>query len=365
VFAYNHCWEWEVANRDAGLVPSHRLFGLEECRKLGHDARFCKLPRRFGRRFHRPWLWRIYQALVVVASQGNIDAVVATHESAALPLLAFRRLRLLRCPVLTLSVALSHPKNCRGMRGIVWRWLLRSADVVNVYASAQAERLRREFHLPGRVRVTAVPLGVDTAFFSADDRTPVSRHCLSVGTNEGRDFATLVRALPAGVGLTVVTDSANEAVIRNASTPDQNIEVLSGVPINLLRGFYQRAAIHILPMHTSSFSSGQTVLLENMALGKLVIVTDTEPVRDYVEDGRTAIVVKPYSSTELRRRIEEALADPARYAAIGARAAVTVRERFSAEQSARGILGALTEALARMNPRRLAGDPGRERVLRS
>lgn len=338
LFAYNHDWHKEVCDYYRGVVPSHRLFGLADVRRLRHQATYCRSPRWLSRLSRKPTYWKLYQALFAVARQRETDAIVATHEAAAVPLLVLRRLGVLRRPIIVLSVALLHPRNCAGIWRRVWRWLLPWADVITTYATAQIDWIRDEFSLPPASRITAIPLGVDTAFFSPRSNGGVKRECLAVGTNEGRDFATLIRALPANVILTAVTDGLNAKVIRQVATAGQKIEILTDIPIGDLREYYATAAVHVIPMFEARFSCGQTVLLENMALGRLVIVSGTSAVLDYVEDGVSALVVPPNDPQAMRGRIESALRTPDHYSAIGPKAAAVVRSRFTSECTARRVL---------------------------
>ena len=337
LFLYNCNWEKEIADYARGMVPSHRLFGFAEAARFGHQPRYCPMPRWAGPIVRKPRWWRVYQAIFALLHQRKLDAVIATHEASALPALVLRRLGLLRTPLIVISVALLHPKNCRGLRKKMWRWSLAAADAIVSYASAHKSWIAAEFAVPPE-RLATVPLGVDTAFFAPQDCPTRDRFCLSVGTNDGKDFATLIRGLPKETKLTVVTDGPNASLIRQIAPDDARIEVMRDVPIDRLRDLYQAAAVHVIPLAETRFSSGQTVLLENMSLGKVVIVTDTSATRDYVTGGETALVVPPSDPQRLRERIEAVLRDPARFRRVGDRAAGSVREQFSAEHSAKALL---------------------------
>jgi len=353
LFLYNSDWSKEINDFQLGLVPSHRLFGLAEMRKMGHTAEACRAPAQCGGLWRWPIFWRLYQALFALICQRHWDCILATHEAAALPLLLLKRLGLLRRPIVVIGVALLHPRNVKGVRRWMWRFLLPAADAIVVYASAQLDWLMQAFRLD-RGRLSYVPLGVDTQFFAESD----SEFCgsdadtcqvLSVGTNQGKDFATLLAAMPADARLTVVTDDYNAALIRNSAAAvvgEGRVQILQNVPIDSLREMYRAAAIHVIPLLETQYSSGQTVLLENMALGKATIVTQTSATRDYIEDGTTAIAVDPGNVQALRSRLESALADPAALAEIGRMAAQRARDRYSAERTATRLAEILGQCVA-------------------
>ena len=87
-------------------------------------------------------------------------------------------------------------------------------------------------------------------------------------------------------------------------------------------------------------TAGQQTYLNAMALRKPTIVTDSPGVREYVEDGRTGIVVPPGDSEALATALRWAL-DPANAVAVEemiAAAAETARKRFAPERYAQSIL---------------------------
>jgi glycosyltransferase involved in cell wall biosynthesis len=335
---YSRDWTYELRQYRCGEVPSHRLFGYAELERLGHRVELWRTPASLHRMRPSAAVWRIFQALWVVLRQRRFGCVVATTESPALPVLLLKAIGLLRRPVIVVSVALLHGKYAAGLRHVLWSRCIGRAEAVLVYAADQAVAVRERFGLPA-TRVVTVPLGVDTDFFAPGggrgrQLSGGGEFVLSVGTNEGKDFATLLDAMPPGRALRIVTDALNAGVVARNGRPDGSVTVEQAVPIRQLRDLYQAARIHVIPLYEAPISSGQTVLLENMALGRAVIVSDVSGVRDYVEPGVTATVVPPGDVAALRRAIEDAFADPAAAARIGAAAAEAVRREYSAERFA-------------------------------
>ena len=333
---YSSDWAHELLAYRRNLVPSHRLFGFAELERLGYRVKLCRTPAWLRRLRLSAALWRVFQALWVMGSQRRCACVVATTEPPALPVLMLKSVGLIRRPVVVVSVALLHAKYTTGLRHALWRRCIGHADAVIVYAADQVPAIRARFRLPP-ASVVAVPLGVDTDFFPQweDGEQHVDdEFVLSVGTNEGKDFATLMRAMPSGRALRVVTDALNAEIIARSARPDVSVAVESAVPIIRLRELYRTASVHVIPLHESPISSGQTVLLENMALGKAVIVSDVSGIRDYVEPGVTATVVPPGDASALRNAIETAFRAPSVNKRIGRSAAEAVRQRHSAAQFA-------------------------------
>ena len=299
-------WDHEFEDVTAGRTPSHRLFGMQELEALGHHVLH---HTRSGRRRRAPSApsarrvpWRLSQLLWLLKVQRDVDVVLATHEAAALPALVLRRVGLVRRPVVVMTVAALEATTRPGLAGVVHRAALRGADAITVFSSSQREPLASRL---GRLRrsPTWVPLGVDVEFFQ-----PVARDrdggVLSVGTNAGKDFPTLMAALPPEMTCTVVTDAWNRAQAEPlAHGPD--VTFRSDVPITELRALYSRAELMVLPLRESRMSSGQTVLLESLALGTPVVISDVSGVSDYL-DPEVVCVVPPGDPDRLREALVDA-----------------------------------------------------------
>jgi hypothetical protein len=154
----------------------------------------------------------------------------------------------------------------------------------------------------------------------------------------------------------------------------RQLEGVRGLPPNVRVGpvphprfmdLMRAAAVVVVPLaRTRERSAGQQTYLNAMAMGKLVIVPDVMGVRDYVEHGRTGLIVPAGDAAALGSALRRAL-DPARRAearAIGARAREVVRGRFGPDQYAARMMEVVRHAAARARP--LDAAPVR-RALRS
>jgi hypothetical protein len=104
------------------------------------------------------------------------------------------------------------------------------------------------------------------------------------------------------------------------------------------------AQIVVVPMPANADrGAGQTTYLNAMALGKVVVVTDSVGVRDYLEDGRTGLIVPPGDATALQGAISWAL-DPANAGAVAAmreRARDLARAEFSPQRYVQSLRAAV------------------------
>jgi glycosyltransferase involved in cell wall biosynthesis len=89
-----------------------------------------------------------------------------------------------------------------------------------------------------------------------------------------------------------------------------------------------RSAIAVVALQRDTVrSAGQQTYLNAMLLGQAVVVTEAPGVRDYIDDGRTGLVVANEPDA-LADAINRLIADPARRETLGRAARAEVLERF-------------------------------------
>lgn len=114
------------------------------------------------------------------------------------------------------------------------------------------------------------------------------------------------------------------------------------------------AMVVVVPTRQLSYPTGQTVLLEAMALGKACVVTSTPAIMDYVEDGVDALTVAPFDAEALAEAISRLLLDDALRARLGAAAQERVRATATTSTMWASIDELLTTRLSLPTARREA-----------
>ncbi len=99
-------------------------------------------------------------------------------------------------------------------------------------------------------------------------------------------------------------------------------------------------------------------LLDAMALGSLVIGSDTAPVREAITDGETGLLVPFFEPDQIAARMIEALVDPERFQAIRVKARESVLNHYEFETRIKPAYYGLIERLllAGENPRFVVQD---------
>ena len=148
--------------------------------------------------------------------------------------------------------------------------------------------------LVGSERVFFVPHGVDTTTFLPDERTALDHNptVLCVGQTL-RDFSTLYEVafrvgerVPEARFLLVAHPTGIEADLARL-TSLANFEFRTGISEAELIQTYQDSQLLFLPLLDSTANNS---LLEGMACGLPVVVTDVGGVRDYVKEDSVALI---------------------------------------------------------------------------
>lgn len=210
-----------------------------------------------------------------------------------------------------------------GFKGRLARFGLRSVDCFVVHSSAEIESYSRWLQLP-RERFVFVPLSIQTAAASqeADEREP---YVFAMGT-ANRDYGLLFQAVEALGYRTIVV--AGEHAVSGLPRPS-NVSVLSQLTLKECHRLCQQARVNVIPVDNVVTASGQVTLLETMMYGKAVVATRCVGTVDYVDDGRTAVLVEPRNLSALRTAIEQLWLNAAARARMGEAARLYIEKHVS------------------------------------
>ena len=323
----------------AGDAPDTNLLGQNHLHEFGIDAyAYDSLLRRSTPR--NPLLHRLTwhaRELTLPFELRDADLVV-TPLANILPLAA----RLRRRPrVLLLSYHLvsAWDRAGRARRRLLRSSLAATAGILTVAEAARERLVARTGLAPSHVRTAT--LGVDTRWWTPT-ALPSDGYVLSVGRDLARDYETFTRAV-AGLDTRAVI-VAKEENLRRVTVPD-NVEVRLNISPGEVRDLYAGARCVVVPVLPESDArgtenSGTIALLEAMASGRPVVVSERAYLREYTSP-QTARTFAPGDADALRNELVSLLADDDAAAALAAAARRAVEERHStrhfAEQLARAI----------------------------
>ena len=139
---------------------------------------------------------------------------------------------------------------------------------------------------------------------------------LSVGSDAGRDYATLAAALR---GTTV------PCLVGAPATSVRHLELPAGfrwmglVEAARFQELLRSCSFVVIPSYPLAYPTGQSLLLAAMAAGKACIVSDSPAIRDYVSE-EVAVMVPTGNAEALAEAMTSLAADPSRCSRLGAAA---------------------------------------------
>lgn len=221
------------------------------------------------------------QAWAAFRRRSAFDVIVTDGEHVGIPLGLLLRLTRSNVRHVTIGHRLSTPKKR------LFFTLLgahRRIDRIAVHSRRQLDFAATSL-LIGRDRLALIPYQVDTTFW-APTGAPEERLVVSAGL-EHRDYETLFRAAD-GLDAKVVIGAASRWSRHTAAKDNLPPNVTLGeYSYQELRDLYARAAVVVVPLADVDNQAGVTTILEAMAMGKAVVVTQSLGQTDVVLDRRS------------------------------------------------------------------------------
>jgi glycosyltransferase involved in cell wall biosynthesis len=153
-----------------------------------------------------------------------------------------------------------------------------------------------------------------------------------------RDFATLAQAV-AGTGIRTLIVCGRQGPQLDQTPPE--VTVITEMPFDQLMGEVARARVVVVPLTPQRISTGQSFVLQAMAVRGAVVATRTAGTEDYIEDGVNGLLVSPRDPAELRRVIQRVWNDSALATELGESARATIVRKHLPAEYARTIAAAI------------------------
>jgi glycosyltransferase involved in cell wall biosynthesis len=209
-----------------------------------------------------------------------------------------------------------------------YRRCLAAVEVVFCFSHNQVALLRETFGLDAE-RVRVVPFGIDARFFSPRS-VPEEDYVLAIGRDRGRDHQALVEAMRRSSARLRLF--APRGTVDASSLPP-NVELTTErIDHVSYREILARARLVAVTTSGPRYPSGQTVVLEAMAMAKPLVVTDSPAMRDYVTPDVEGVLVPRADPAAIAEAIDELLADGPRRRRLGLAGRAAVERRFNQDE---------------------------------
>lgn len=307
--------------RDARIASGHepRVEYQELARRLGADVRDLRSVSVAESRAVR-WIGRVLGPVCGLLALGFLarreyDVIYATGEDISIALGIMLRLAGSH-QLLTTVIHKADGAKKRVALQLVGERVYRN---VVTLCEEQRRTLIRTIGIPD-AKIRCIPIWCDHQFFR-DELPRPGDYVLSVGM-ERRDYPTLqavAARLPFPVRV-VASGWWSGSGFQSADgiLPTSNVSVERNVSALRLRELYQGARMVVVPLQSVRYAAGVTTIVEAMAMGKPVVVSDTPGIVDYVRDGLSGRLVPAGDANALRRAIVELWENPDLAATMGA-----------------------------------------------
>jgi len=216
-------------------------------------------------------------------------------------------------------------------------WLPKLRSASNLATTVTVSELSRKIFLDlgwDAARIVAIPNGIDLKRFSSESsdssvssESSIKIACISrLAPEKGVDLLIEAVQNTKNIQLTIVGKGKEESRLK-ALIQSSASSILPSVPN--LQTLYCSHDIFVLPSRNNDPFG--LVAAEAMVLGIPVVVTDACGIAGYLEDGKTAVIVKAGSSETLREGIER-LRDPAVRKRVRDAGKTFAEEHFSLER---------------------------------
>lgn len=241
----------------------------------------------------------IWQAILAFLKSNKYDAVISHGAQSGLLyalLSSFRKKNPLH--VIIDIGGLNGARESRFQVALI-SYALRKKPEIIIHSSKQISLYHKMYNWLS-YKVNFIPFGIDFEYFikNIDNKPEYSNYLLSFGGAK-RDYDTLIESWKDIHSDFILKIIGKELDINEVSMINSKGKVSLDELMNNIKSAY---AV-IVPLPIFNYSYGQMTFLQSMAMGKVVIVTETISSVDYLADAPGAILVKPYSRKDLTNAI--------------------------------------------------------------
>ena len=324
----DHPWWWKHVDRET----------------LACDLHYWTIPLDGGRPsspFSVGFMWLVIRATraLVRASRDGYDYII-TFENDWLTFIVagLRTLRIVRQPrqvIVQFIMREKIPTLKSRLKYAFMRWCFSSVHLCICSSRSEMKYYESVFAWPS-TKLAFVPFHTDPVFIDAAG-APEERGIVSAGRTF-RDYQTLFEAVE-GTDLSV-TVVAGRSSLDGAAIPRQ-VAMKYDVPLKELTDLIARSMIVVLPLRERQISTGQSVLLEAMAMGKPVVATRVNGTVDYIEHMATGLLVPPNDPQAMRNALMLLAGDVELRHRLGNAARREVLRQYLPNHYAQGVSRAL------------------------
>lgn len=191
-------------------------------------------------------------------------------------------------PHIVIDISSFHKASTQGFAFSLCRYASKSISYLVYHTPIQGKYFDKYFPWM-KNRKSFLTFGVDEQYWESKSYPSLNKekYIVSVGYRR-RDWKTLINAYNKSNQTYKLLLIGNDQIKVN----NPNIKILPFIPISKLMQYIYNAKFCVLPLNYLPFSYGQMTLLQQMALGKVVVVTDVPSLSSYSSAGLKKYPIK-------------------------------------------------------------------------
>ena len=302
--------------------PDTILYGANHLEKLGYDVNFFDIA--FSKLNPLRWLFypihliaakttgigfKIDQAISLLPVIYQSDVIVSTIDTAGLPFLLLKKLRIINKPLIYISVDFAFRIQNNNKWPFNWyKQLLKCADVIICYDEAEKQILNRF-----NKKVYFLHVGVDTKYFADSKLKTINKNkkkvILAFGRARDRDYQIFANAISKlNVRGEIVCSKEN---IRDLELPP-NVKLSFNLPAQKLKQKIFASDIVVIPIKNVERPGGHLSLLDSMLSKRPVIISGNKWISSAYnfKNNEECLYYKPEEKEDLKNKINLLINNP-------------------------------------------------------
>lgn len=240
--------------------------------------------------------------------------VFASSDNTGLPALGFKACNRFSGKLIYTSIGLPErilelQKRNSQQAELFRRRFCQHVDAVVAYGYSEAKWLRDWVN--GAVPVHFIAFGVDETYWFPENNRETEWDCICVGADPLRDFAAYLDLAAAHPSWKMKLICSRSNCIEQFGKVPDNIVLEYDVSLDRVKQEMLASKLVVLPVRENTYSGATTTLLQAMALGKAVVVSEVGAIKKGygLKHGENVTMVQPSARNELSQNVAALLND--------------------------------------------------------
>jgi glycosyltransferase involved in cell wall biosynthesis len=287
---------------------------------------------------------RTYSMFKIRREISENQIVVSNIDSIGLSIALLRLLGLVNCQQIHISQGLTNDLDQQSdslfwnLKSFLSKFLILVPESFIVLGSGARDSLSKHKLREGK-GCKVLQFGVDADFWHPESpKDEAEAYILSVGSDAGRDYETLLRCN---------FDLPLKIVTRQNLQSSKSAEIISEITDEELRELYRKAKCVVVPLKNIPQPSGQSVALQAMSSGTPVVLTKTigfwDP--DRIKESEHLLFVTPYDQISIEHAVKKICENQDMREQLRANALDLVSKGYTHKHFGEGLVQAINSLL--------------------